>query len=389
MASTTENNEISLRRETFWRRSLARARDPRFWAVQALVLGIALVHTSLEARGTMHHASYLYLLPISTYFAPVLYAAMNFGVEGALPTALWCILLTVPNIIFFHHGAERIGVAAQLTLLLILGVVVASRVDREQRAKLAAEAANRHLAEIQKSLESYIDMALRAQEEERYRLARELHDETIQDLVVVKVALETLPNGSNQASHLQAIDNQLQRSIDGIRRFCLALRPSVLDDLGLIPGLEWLLSEMSGRTDIRTSLKVEGEACRLGADPELAIFRIAQEALRNVERHSNAKQVVVEFTYRSGGVRLEILDDGEGFHDQQLLNGEGGLGLVGMQERARLIGATLHISSEPGNTRILLDMPIKTQVVPKPQMRLRIPSFIDRSKAQSTRSTSE
>lgn len=318
----------------------------------------------------MHHASYLYLLPISTYFAPVLYAAMNFGVEGALPTALWCIVLTVPNVVIFHHGAERIGVAAQLTLLLVLGVVVAQRVDRERRAKLVAEAANRHLAEIQKSLESYIGMALRAQEEERYRLSRELHDETIQDLVVVKVALESLPNDADQNSHLNAIDSQLQRSIDGIRRFCLALRPSVLDDLGLIPGLEWLLSEMSGRTDIRTSLKVEGEACRLGADSELAIFRIAQEALRNVERHSNAKQVVVEFAYRQGGVRLEILDDGEGFQDQQLLNGEGGLGLVGMQERARLIGATLHISSEPGNTRILLDMPIKSQVVPTALLRV-------------------
>lgn len=365
MTSTTENDEVGNRRETFWYRALERSRDPKFWAIQVLVMGIALLHTSLEMGGTMHHASYLYLLPISTYFAPVLYAAMNFGVEGALPTALWCILLTIPNIIIFHQGAERVGVAAQLTLLLILGVVVASRVDRERRAKLAAEAANRHLAEIQKSLESYIGTALRAQEEERYRLARELHDETIQDLVVVKVALETLPNGADQHLHLTALDNELQRCIDGIRRFCRALRPSVLDDLGLIPALEWLLSEMSGRTDICTTLKVEGKSNQLGSDPELAIFRIAQEALRNVERHSNASQVLVEFTYREGGVRLEIIDDGEGFQYQHPLRGEGGLGLVGMQERARLIGATLHISSEPGSTRVRLDMPTKSQATSK------------------------
>lgn len=389
MTSTTENDGVSNRRETFWRRAVERSRDPRFWAVQALVMGIALVHTSLEVRGTMHHASYLYLIPISTYFAPVLYAAMNFGVEGAVPTALWCILLTVPNVMFFHHGAERIGVAAQLTLLLLLGAVVASRVDRERRAKLAAEAANRHLAEIQKSLESYIGMALRAQEEERYRLARELHDETIQDLVVVKVALETLPKGAEQQSHLKAIDSALQRNIDGIRRFCRALRPSVLDDLGLIPALEWLLTEMGGRTDIHTTLKVEGKPSRLGPDPELAIFRIAQEALRNVERHSNASQVVVEFTYGQGGVRLEIFDNGGGFQYQHLAIGDGGLGLLGMQERARLIGATLHISSESGSTRVRLDMSTKSHVTSEPQVRLRTPSLVDYFKAQNTRGTSE
>jgi two-component system sensor histidine kinase DegS len=354
-----EVDGVNAQRETIWRRARERVRDPKFWAVQMLVMGIAIVHTSLEIRGTMHHASYLYLLPISIYFAPVLYAAMNFGVEGAVPTALWCILLTLPNVILFHQGAERIGVAAQLTLLLVLGVVVANRVDRERGAKLAAEAANRDLAEIQTSLESYIGMALRAQEEERFRLSRELHYETIQDLVVVKVALESISQDDDQDFHLREIDDQLQRSIDGIRRFCRALRPSVLDDLGLIPGLEWLLSEMSGRSDIHATLKVEGQPCRLGSDVELAIFRIAQEALRNVERHSNANQVIIKFTYSQAGVCLEILDDGKGFQHQSLARGargEGGLGLVGMQERARLIGATLHFDSEPGSTRVLLKM---------------------------------
>lgn len=370
----TENNG---RRESFWQRALERSRDPKFWAVQVLVMGIAVVHTTLEARGTMHHASYLYLLPISTYFAPVLYAAVNFGVEGAAPTALWCILVTIPNIVIFHRGAERIGVGTQLTLLLLMGVVVARRVDRERRAKLAAETANRRLAEIQESLESYIGMALSAQEEERHRLARELHDETIQDLVVVKVALEALANGADQRLRLEAIDNELQRCIDGIRRFCVALRPSVLDDLGLVPALKWLLSEMSGRTDIRTDLKLEGKPIRLGPDPELAIFRIAQEALHNVERHSGAGQVIVGFTYRPDGVRLEILDDGEGFQHQRPHGGEVGLGFAGMQERARLIGAVLQISSQPGSTRVLLDLPTKSLEKPKPKTRVRIPSLVD------------
>src|SRR5665811_749142 len=164
-------------------------------------------------------------LPESAYFLPVLYAALNFGIEGALPTSLWCVALTIPNVLLFHDGDESIGIAIQLTLLVILGVVVARRVDKERRARLVAEDANRQLADIQVSLKSYIGMALRAQEDERFRLSRELHDETVQELVVAKGALENVPEVPGQRDRLDVVDLALQRCIDGVRRFCRALRP--------------------------------------------------------------------------------------------------------------------------------------------------------------------
>ena len=344
---------MALAIESQWRLFRDRLRDRRFWIVQALVLGISLIHTSLEASATLYNSPE-YLLPISTYFIPVLYAALTFGLEGSVPTALWCVVLSAPNIYLFHHGAERIGVVVQLTLLVLMGTVVALKVDTERRAKLAAQAANRRLADIQKSLESYIGMALTAQEEERHRLARELHDETIQDLALVKIALEEIPQESGERS-VQLINDALQRCIDGIRRFCRALRPSVLDDLGLVPALEWLLCDLGGRGGPGTRLEVPGEPIRLEPEPELAIFRIAQEALHNVERHAGAGHVVVGLAFGPGRVCLEILDDGCGFDPGRVR--EGGLGLTGMHERARLIGASLQLSSRPGSTRVALEVP--------------------------------
>ena len=212
-----------------------------------------------------------------------------------------------------HRGAERIGVLAQLAFLVLLGSMVAIRVDKERRAKLAAEDANRRLAEVQASLKSYIGLALRAQEEERFRLSRELHDETVQELVVAKTALENLPGGQGQHARLELVDAALQRCIDGIRRFCRALRPSVLDDLGLVPALEWLLSDLSDRTGIRTALEEQGDRLRLDPEQELVIFRVAQEALHNIEHHAHASQVMVRLAYDPGPLCLEVVDDGCGF----------------------------------------------------------------------------
>ena len=342
--------------DLFWRAFRQRLRDRRFWMVQLLVLAIAAAHTTIEAVGALHDTHDLYLLPVSIYFIPVLYAALNSGFEGALPTGLWCALLTAPNIIILHHGAERIGVLVQLAFLVLLGSMVAIRVDKERRAKLAAQDANRRLADTQASLKNYIGLALRSQEEERFRLSRELHDETVQELVVAKAALEDVPGAQGQRVRLDLVDAALQRCIDGIRRFCRALRPSVLDDLGLVPALEWLLSDLADRTGIRTALEEQGNGLRLNPEQELVIFRVAQEALHNIEHHAHASRVVVHLAYGPGPVFLEVVDDGCGFDPVHVRKGS--LGLTGMQERASLIGAAFDISSRPGSTCVRLDLPL-------------------------------
>lgn len=125
-----------------------RLRDRRFWITQALVIGISAAHTTLEATGHLGVLPDLALLPISTYFIPVVYAALNFGVEGAVPTALWCALLSIPNVILWHTTSQRPGVLLQLALLVVLAYVIARRVDVETEAKERAEAANARLARV-------------------------------------------------------------------------------------------------------------------------------------------------------------------------------------------------------------------------------------------------
>jgi two-component system, NarL family, sensor histidine kinase DegS len=327
----------------------------RFWMLQVLVVAIATTPIAIEAAGAFNGVEALYLVPVSLFVIPILYAAFTFGLEGAMATTLWCVLLTVPPVLRFESQAERIEIVLQLGFLLLVGAIVAIRVDRERRAKLAAEDASRRLAASQVSLKNFIGLALRAQEEERFRLSRFLHDDTVQELVTVKGALEDVPALAGQRAHLEYVDAALARCIDGIRRFSRALRPSVLDDLGLVPALDWLLSDLEGRTSSLIALEAPDDRLHLSAEQELVIFRVAQQALHNIEHHAHASQVLVRLKYDGGRLCLEVIDNGCGFDPENVRPGR--LGLAGMKERACLIGATLTISSFPGSTCVRLDLP--------------------------------
>lgn len=122
--------------------------DDRFWVTQALVIAISIAHTSLEATHALGVLPDLYLVPVSTYFIPTVYAGLNFGLEGAIPTALWCCVLASPNVVFFHHGWERAGVAVQLSLMVAVAFVIARRVEQETSAKQRAEAASARLVQL-------------------------------------------------------------------------------------------------------------------------------------------------------------------------------------------------------------------------------------------------
>ena len=176
----------------------------------------------------------------------------------------------------------------------------------------------------------------------------------MQELVIAKASLESLPGSQGERARLEYVDDTLQRCIDGIRRFCEALRPSMLDDLGLVPALDWSLSVLAGRTGIRVALEVRDDRLRLNPEQELVIFRVAQEALHNVEHHAHASQVVVRLACDPDRLSLEVVDDGCGFDPANVR--QGSFGLSGMQERASLIEAAFEVSSRPGATRVRLNL---------------------------------
>ncbi len=221
-------------------------------------------------------------------------------------------------------------------------------------------------ARLYENMRFYVRQITRAQEDERKRIARELHDETAQALIDLSRRLddlaasrESLPESTTE--RLEELHDLIDGILRGVRRFSRDLRPSVLDHLGVLPALEGLMADVK-EDGIETKLKVDGERQRLSPEAELALFRIVQEALSNVRRHSQASQVVMVVEFGENRVRISVDDNGQGFELPDRtgdLAATGKLGLIGMHERARLLGGTLLIKSEPGRgTAVIADVPV-------------------------------
>lgn len=205
--------------------------------------------------------------------------------------------------------------------------------------------------------------ALHAAEEERGRIARELHDETAQTLAALLIRLKTLREQDDPEARVAAIAElreQVSASLEGVRRYLQALRPPALDELGLGPALEVLIREVEERHGLRIDLEIDPLADRLSSDAELVVYRIVQEALSNVVRHANAGTVRIRLERLEGLVALIVSDDGRGFQSVDVTAEDGrGLGLEGMKERAATVGGWLRIESEPGTgTTVRAYLPI-------------------------------
>jgi two-component system sensor histidine kinase UhpB len=199
--------------------------------------------------------------------------------------------------------------------------------------------------------------ALRAQEEERARVARDLHDEVNQSLTGLLLRLEAAreaapPQLEGELEETKALANQAMRELLSLAR---QLRPTALDDLGLVAATAGQVEQLA-RGEIAAEFEADGDFSDLGDDAQLVVYRVAQEALANAARHSGADRVEARLRRRGdGGVELEVADDGRGFAFDEA---EGGLGIAGMRERALLIGGELTIESRPGRgTTVRLTVP--------------------------------
>jgi two-component system sensor histidine kinase UhpB len=199
--------------------------------------------------------------------------------------------------------------------------------------------------------------ALQAQEEERARLARDLHDEVNQSLTGLLLRLEAAREAAPPAleaelAETKALANQAMRELLSLAR---QLRPTALDDLGLTAAIAGQVEQLA-HGEIEAEFGAEGDFSDLGDDAQLVVYRVAQEGLSNAARHSGAAHIEVRLRRRQdGGVELEVADDGRGFAFDE---SEGGLGIAGMRERALLIGGELTIESRPGRgTTVRLAVP--------------------------------
>ena len=220
---------------------------------------------------------------------------------------------------------------------------------------------------LRDNLRFQIHKTLMAQEEERKRIARELHDDIAQSILLLSRRLDILISGSahkipkasvSEMEHIQTIANETYKSL---QRYARDLRPSILDQMGLVAALNWLAEELGKELGIKTTVKAD-KLPPLTPETELAMFRIAQEALNNVRKHAQSSEVNITVESMSSSVKMTITDNGTGFSLSRLtgdLAREGKLGVLGMTERARLIRGNLQIRSEPGKgTTVIAEAPI-------------------------------
>jgi len=269
-------------------------------------------------------------------------------------------------------------------LLATVRTVSAGKTDA--RADVASS--DEHIAELARAMNTMLDrleaarreqalLILQAQEEERRRLALELHDETGQNLTALLVhaeilnqRLQNLPDISLEAR--QGLENDLhmlakltQHTLDDVRVLSQQLRPRILDDLGLYAALHWLAEDARQRFHLDVGLVVDGEeqalrSLHLPTTYETTLFRVAQESLTNVARHARANQATVTLARDQHALHLSIYDDGHGFDTSQ--PGKG-LGLIGMRERAALLGGALAITSQQDQgTTVEVTLPLPTHI---------------------------
>jgi signal transduction histidine kinase len=245
-------------------------------------------------------------------------------------------------------------------------------IARRQTVEEALKSSEQHLSQsleqsrrMQKQLRDLSHRILKVQEEERKRISRELHDEISQALVGISVRLESLSseatvNPKGIRKHIARTQRLAIRAVDVVHRFARDLRPSTLDDLGLIPALRSFMKQFLEETGIRVSLAAFTELETLSSAKRTVLYRITQEALTNVARHARASRVDVNIERVAKHVRMQIKDDGKSFEVERMqLNKRGQhLGLIGMRERAEMVGGTFMVESAPGKgTTITAQIP--------------------------------
>lgn len=259
----------------------------------------------------------------------------------------------------------RLSLASSMAATAAANEALEARVEDRTRALALA---NTRLEEREKQRQQLIRKLIAAQEDERKRIARELHDETSQSLAALAIAVDVAAGTSgHQNESLAAMRHLVARIVDGIRRLIVDLRPSVLDDLGLAAAIRSFAEAHLTRRGVAVRCEIDDADLRLASAVETAVFRAVQEALVNVARHAQAQTVLIQIAVEGHALAIEIEDDGIGFvmepaqADPESLRG---IGLLGMRERIELVGGTVRVESEPGRgTRVVMSVPIVQEAV--------------------------
>jgi PAS domain S-box-containing protein len=278
--------------------------------------------------------------------------------------------VAVSDITYLKQGEEA---QRRMEALAISNRDLTREIARRQRVEKALRQSEHNSRELlqqshqmQEQLRRLSRQVLSAQEEERKKISRELHDVIAQTLTSINVRLANLKrdakeNASGLERSIARTQQLVERSVNIVHRFARELRPTVLDDLGLIPALHTFMKSFREETGVQVSLSAFADVERVNGDKRTVLYRVAQEALANVARHARASRAEVKIQKRDGAVCMKIKDNGKGFQQGRLLRAkkQNRLGLLGMQERLEMVGGKVSVSSAPGKgTTVLVELPL-------------------------------
>lgn len=243
--------------------------------------------------------------------------------------------------------------------------VTVSRIKEIKELGTAFNEMVQQIGKYRAGVRQYVADITHTQEEERKRIARDLHDDTVQSLIAIGQRIElvkgTLDNPTEARSRLTELRTMVTGTIASVRQFSRDLRPLTLEDLGLVASMQYLVNQLAQSEGIEVNFKIDGDPEGLTNDMEVAIYRILQEALNNVKKHARATEVNVWTQFSKRYVRLTVQDNGQGFEVPEAITdfaSAGNFGMMGLQERAQLFGGDVTILSTPGKgTTIRLVMP--------------------------------
>ncbi|HSW51880.1 MAG TPA: ATP-binding protein [Sulfuricaulis sp.] len=259
--------------------------------------------------------------------------------------------------------AEYLTWLRRLTVIvLIMSMLVAAlSTTWILRLEKKAELGQQRAADAERELRRLSQQLVKAQEDERRSLSRELHDQVGQQITALRVEIANLGRiapgeKDTYTAHLREAKGLAEQTMKTVRDLAMGLRPSILDDFGLGPAIEWQAREFSRRTGVPADVHIEGSLNGLTESDRTSLFRIVQEALTNITKHASASEIRITLTAGEQGVMLKVEDNGKGM-DPQNARGRG-LGLVGIEERAREMGAAFSLLSQPGQgTAIQVSIP--------------------------------
>ncbi len=330
-----------------------------FWVIGLLIIILSLAYYGLmrpytiwgDAFLPLVYFEFIHSLNGSLFIFPFLYASLVFHFRGALLTWTISILIMFPRLVYLAYNPVNLitNLSYAFLPLLVMGYITLQVNWRAKEKKI--------IAERDRDRRLFMLQVFNAQEDERQRIARELHDDTIQTLMFLaseaRILITKKLNRSvaEVQTDIQKIISAIIQIAEDLKRISLDLRPSIIDSKGLISSIRWLMDRLHSESGVITTLEINGTEKRLNSEKEVAVFRIIQEALNNVSLHSRARNVTIQIFFSEAWLEIVLKDDGIGFllpDNVMAFASQGKWGIIGMKHRVTLLGGIFNITTAQG-----------------------------------------